>query len=199
MSKVTLPSILRSLRSVTAAEVKAMYQAIADVVNGGLTADNFTEHLRIPNAMKQEPRAWTAVHLWREAWSGAAGDEIAFALPAVLAGSSLKVGAWSVVGLFLSDSVAVPYTRLAPADLTASTIELRRRVSHGAAATVLDSGSLARDPTNGFHQLNRTLAEAEVVPGAVLSVRPAVLTLPAGANRLCAIGATVWLRTDHLP
>lgn len=204
MAKVTLPSILRSLRSVTAAEVQAMYQAVASVLNGGLDAGNFARHLRIPNAMKNEPRSWFMLSGWTREWvGGAAADEVFFLVPDSM-GGPIKVGGFGAYANAATASAAPPYAVPVGAPVpTASTIQLRHRVNSAAAPTVLASASFAAlapgVSTLLFAEFSATLAEVEVKPGEILSVYPSALTHGAGMTRLIGIMAQVWLRAEHLP
>lgn len=63
MSFVVIPKRLRALLAVAAADVQALYDAIKNVVNGGLDWRNFDRHLDIPNASKDEPTDLTCLRL----------------------------------------------------------------------------------------------------------------------------------------
>jgi hypothetical protein len=204
MARVTLPSVLRSLRSITAAEVKAMYQAIADVLNGGLDARNFSPHLRIPNAVKNEPRSIFALTGWHREWvGGQVQDEVFFRVPDGIKGT-IKVAGFSATAAASTATTAPPYvgSRAAGTPPTASTIQLRRRTTPPGGPGILAAASLStlaaeRGPVAWCSA--SCAAEVEVQPGEILSVFPASITHGTGMTRLVGVCASVWLRCEHLP
>lgn len=199
--KVTLPSALRSLRSITAAELKAMYQAIATVVNGNLSAENFGKHLRIPSAMKAEPMGIGVVTLYADEWTGGAGDDF---LDFMVPYDDCRLVAWSIVAgkanALTASTIQMGY-RTDPLDTNRVVLDSGSLTAVTATAPFPDHGAVSRTPAascSACWTLSRALSPEPTLPaGSHVYVYPSVLTMTSG--KLESVFASIWLRSPHLP
>lgn len=201
MASVNLPSWLSALRTVSAAQLKAMYDAVAAALNGGLDYRNFAPRARIPSAHKVATRAWAVLDgqlLHPFVGDGTDGDPAVDAHgPSVLRWwipknqlntrvGSMKVAGWSAVLLGVSN---------VNGQITSGNVRLVY-VPAGGAAVVKATYAIANK--NFGHLPVPAVAEFDVFPGDMLAVEidDAVLYL---AGWIDAFAAAVWLKTDHLP
>jgi hypothetical protein len=94
-SRVRLPKSLSATAAIAAADLAAAYTAISTVVNGQLTAANLARLVRIPNALKNEPRSQFPVTGQRLAATTEAGTSVPILIPSGLPVDTLDLVAWS--------------------------------------------------------------------------------------------------------
>jgi hypothetical protein len=192
--RVTLPYKLSAVRLVDGWHVKAMYDAIAAVVNGALGATNFARRARIGNANKAAARAWFVLEgqlgtFQRFDGDGSYGDatvadktpsRVNWIVPAfapLARSGTVKVARWSAC-LYRQDWLT----------LTAGTVKLYHN------GVEKDSFALAAAVSGKL--FDRAIAEFTVAKGDTLDVRVA------GCAGTClplhGLTVAVWLKTEHL-
>lgn len=209
--KANLPYSLGALRGVTAAQVKAMYDALAAVVNGGLDAGNFSPRARIGKANRAAPFSLLVLEGELTApFSGASiygeddalGDgpnHLRWKLPVSAPAARIaaaKVAGWSywIEGAAASDGAALTWP---PAGGIANVTLRLRRETAGGVVTQLDS--LAGMSTQGFYGARALAPEVDLAAGDSLHVVADTIAFSNGANRVARLAAAVWLKMEHLP
>ena len=199
---VSLPSNLAALRLVTAARLKAMYDAIAAAVNGNLARDNFAPAAALSVSNKANPRSWfplegSLVHPF--VGNGGYGNGTQNNGPSVLRWiiprgapaarkGTIKVGAW---GAWLGGTNGT--------SVASGTVKLRHTVAATGVTTDKDTFAIVNGTEVGWLFL-QVPAEFEVAEGDILEVQvTGPVTFNGGGTLIKGFGAAVWLRMNHLP
>jgi hypothetical protein len=210
--RVNLPHTLSALRAIAAAQLKAMYDALAAVVNGNLGRENFAPRAGFGNAQKAAPRSWVALEgqLYHPfAGNGGYGDPTVLGSgPSVLRWKipelaparrkgTIKVACWSA---WLGGVNGTPQAPAPWPGVNGGSVKLRHTPKGGAAATKDTANAYTVIPTYAGRLFRRDVAEFEVSPGDVLEVQVTDITFSGiGTNRILGFGAAVWLKMEHLP
>lgn len=201
--RVNLPSWLTALRTVSAAQLKAMYDAIAAVVNGNLGRENFARRADIANANKAAKRSWFVLEgqlAYPFAGDGGYGNAgladtgpsvLRWKVPQLAPGNrkgTIKVGHWSA---YLGDNNGVP-------GITAGNVKLRHTVA--LTGDTAEKASVAiPNGTKVARLFGDDIVEFEVAEGDILEVQVQGVAFGGGGTKINRFGAAVWLRMDHLP
>lgn len=201
--RVTLPSCLSALRTVSAAQLRAMYDAVAAVLNGNLTEDNFAPRARIAKANKAAPRSWFVLE--GQLYHPFAGDG-GYGNPAA-AGSGPSVLRWAAPAL--APSVRRGVTKLTHwtailggtngTSIATGTVNLRHTVKATGVTATVDTFAIPNLSETG-KLFTRAIAELTIAAGDTLEVQvTGPVTFNGGGTRILGLAASLWLRTDHLP
>jgi hypothetical protein len=201
--RVSLPYNLRAMKQITAAQLKAEYDAIAAVLNGNIGRDNFAPIGAISKAMKAGPRAWLPlegqlVHPFagddsygNPAAAGSGPSKLRWMVPSVAPAArsvTAKLGSWSAwIGGTNGTS------------LQSGTIYLRRTPKATGIVAVVDSYAIPAATDVGVMAPRAIGPELQVEPGDLLEVAVGGATYNGGGTRILGFGAALWLRMDHLP
>ncbi|MGE5617413.1 MAG: hypothetical protein ACM3UX_00600 [Candidatus Woesearchaeota archaeon] len=193
---------LKALRSVTGAQIKANYDALKTLINGGLSAENFAPRAGFTNAQKEKPRGWFVLS---DQWlHPAKGDGSTGTATAQYQGTSVL--RWKIPEYAPSSRKSTMKVRHWSAwigevnvgSVTGGTAKLRHTVASTGVTTDKDTFSLANPQAKG-RLLYRDVTEFTVSPGDTLEVQLTGVTYSGGGTWIRGFGAAVWLRMNHVP
>lgn len=205
--RVNLPYTLAALKSLTAAKVKAVYDALAAALNGNLTRDNFSDRAAIGVANKAAPRAWLmldgALHAFAQG-DGGYGDPTA-------ANSGPSVIRWKIpekapssrraAMALASWCVTIGAVDNAAGSLSGGRVGLRLTPVATGVTVLFDFVDIPAGSAGATEWRSgiRALAETALFPGDVLEVQFYGITYNAPATKLGGACAALWLKMTHLP
>lgn len=196
MSFVNLPYRLAALRSITAAQVQAMYQAVADVLNGNIDGRNFSKRARIPNALKAEPYGIFGVTVATGVWWSPNGGVAGTCQPRAflrLPGGAGDLGTLRLVGWAACFGRCNDANLAKGGSIASGNVRLKRdgaqidvaAISAGRSAGILASRAVDLDVSPG-------------AAGTVLEVALEDLVFNAPAAGGSTMTATLWLKAKHV-